>query len=345
VRADRRSLVGRQQNLFEMLGADTDVDLLASAIADDPKLMDALMETAPFWRVRMEQAQALVDKTDERWDAALSARIMRDYLLSQRDMAGLRVDFGGLDNAKPCKLPLLQNPHPTTGRQLSVVYHPEPFKPRSGTSGFGVIVGADDEKFGLEMHLKGEDCTTRDPIPVLQALINRDAHLLRDQESFGPGRPLEVVVGCDGADDFVHINLRLVQYMPGVAAESERKAACVGCMMGDDHNPCLQILCSTIAPAINEYIAHEGEVGFGMQLFGREVPIRFSTCLDYSAARSFDALRCNACPQVHTHYAPPMRTRIYAPASLTRARRHTHTMPHLCAPAHTHPPLTHHRNY
>ena len=117
---------------------------------------------------------------------------------------------------------------------------------------------------------------------ALQRLVTRDAdYLVRGLEQ------LEVVIGFDGADDFMHVLLRLIDYLPPMAKvtiltpactnlpllvivyysppplqESELKGVGLALAMGDDHNYNLALVFKRLGPAINQAIAHSITVCF-----------------------------------------------------------------------------------
>lgn len=82
---------------------------------------------------------------------------------------------------------------------------------------------------------------------TLQRLVDRDAEYLE------PGlEAVDVVVGFDGAADFTHVCLRLVNYKADVSKESAMKGVGLAVAMGNDHNENLGVVFQRLGPAINE---------------------------------------------------------------------------------------------
>ena len=213
-----------------------------------------------------------------------------DYLLSNRDLDAMRIDFSFiLINNIPRGRPLLVNPHAPTDSKQRVLF-PEPIAKRTG--GWGEVVKAQAEHFGLQFNEHHEDATERDWATAIQQLVDRDAELFESPDSFGPDRPLQLVVGFDGAADFCHVCVRAVDYKPAVAKESGMKGIGLSVAIGNDHNHNLSLQFKQLGVAINQAIEQGGFV----TLFGRRIPYKVVTCLDYSASRSMNALRCNSAP-------------------------------------------------
>ena len=125
-------------------------------------LVDALMSTPEFWRRRILQAQQVVDVMNAHWNGALTARIKCDYLLSNRDLDGIRTDLShDIINGKPRPKILLFNPHRPTDRTQRVFFA-EPVPPRNGKRGWAEQVKAQTEIFGLEINPDHRDAAERD---------------------------------------------------------------------------------------------------------------------------------------------------------------------------------------
>ena len=160
--------------------------------------MDALMETEPFWRRRVSQAQELVDKCNATCKADLSTRIKQDWLNSDRDLDGMRLMFShfipvteGTEDAgrrpQPRHRVLLVNPHrPRDGKQ--VVFFPELIKPRKIWS---QVIAQQNEDFGLQVNPLHHNSTQRNFKKVLQETVDRDARILADVDE------LDVAIGLD----------------------------------------------------------------------------------------------------------------------------------------------------
>ena len=273
--------------ICETVGEDCDPDMLAQAL-ECLDLIDKLMETVPFWNRRMAQGRALVAEMNGVWDAKLAARVKNDYLLSDRDMDGLRVDLAMVVVAnKPYPRPLLTNAADPSDKP---VYFPEPITKRCG--GWYEVVQEMSTRFGLSINPDHPDAAERDWDDAVQKLVTRDGNILESPGTFGVDRPLNLVVGFDGADDFCHVALRLIDYNDNVAKESEMKGVGLCVAKGDDHNANLALQFKRLGPAINLAIDEGGSVN----LHGRRVPYIVNTGLDYSASRSINALRSNAAP-------------------------------------------------
>ena len=120
------------------------------------------MSTPEFWRRRILQAQQLVDVMNAHWNGALTARIKCDYLLSNRDLDGIRTDLShDIINGKPRPKILLFNPHRPTDRTQRVFFA-EPVPPRNGKRGWAEQVKAQTEIFGLEINPDHRDAAERD---------------------------------------------------------------------------------------------------------------------------------------------------------------------------------------
>ena len=121
---------------------------------------------------------------------------------------------------------------------------------------------------------------------------------------------INAVVGFDGADNFTHVLLRLVDYKEGVAKESELKGVALSVGMGDDHQPNLvKMFGHRLGAAINSYLPPNPPRTVPFR--GCQLPVRIRTCLDHSASRSMNGMRSNASPhstKLHPHLeieAPP----------------------------------------
>ena len=283
--------------LYDAIGEDCDAEVLADAL-EATDMIDKLLDTAPFWQRRIEQAQALMSEINEAWGAALSARMKSDYLLSNRDLDAMRIDFSFvLVNNIPRHRPLLINPHASGDTKQRVLY-PEPITKRTG--GWAEVIKSQAEHFGLIYNEHHEDATERDWDRSVQALVERDADLFHSPETFGPDRPLQLVLGFDGAADFCHVCVRAVDYKADVAKESEMKGVGLSVAIGNDHNQNLQLQFKTLGVKINRAI----EEGGWVLLQGRSVPYKVRTCLDYSASRSVNGMRSNSAPhslKLHPH--------------------------------------------
>ena len=275
--------------IYEVIGEDCDNTVLANVLEALDKI-DPLMETEPFWKRRILQAQALMDVINETWGAALAARMKADYLLSNRDLDAMRIDYSFiLVNNVPRHRPLLVNPHSTNDTKQRVMY-PEPITKRTG--GWADVIKGQAEHFGLKYNEDHEDATERDWDSAVQMLVARDAALFESPETFGPDRPLQLVLGFDGAADFCHVCVRAIDYNPNIAKESEMKGVGLSVAIGNDHNPNLALQFKTLGVAINRAVEEGGSV----TLMGRSIPYKVDTCLDYSASRSMNALRSNSAP-------------------------------------------------
>ena len=100
------------------------------------------------------------------------------------------------------------------------VYFPEPIKSRFSWS---KIIAAQNELYGLRVNELHDDATDRSFPDALQMLVTRDGAILKPASAFTVNNPLLAVVGFDGADNFCHVLLRLIDYLDGVAVESEIK--------------------------------------------------------------------------------------------------------------------------
>ena len=286
VRRIARGVDVQVMRLYEAIGEDCDAEVLAQAL-EATDMIDKLMGTAPFWVRRIALAQELMDDINAMWGAELAARMKSDYLLSNRDLDAMRIDFSFiLVNNIPRHRPLLVNPNDPKQRVL----YPEPITKRTG--GWNDVIQKQAEKFGLKFNEEHEDATERDWDVAVQALVERDAHLFESPETFGSDRPLQLVLGFDGAADFCHVCVRAVDYKCDVAKESEMKGVGLSVAIGNDHNHNLSLQFKRLGVKINRAIEEGGTV----LLMGRQIPYRVATCLDYSASRSMNSLRSNAAP-------------------------------------------------
>ena len=201
-------------------------------------------------------------------------------LISDRDMDKMRHRWSHtvVDGNVRHKL-LMENPMRSWDWQQKV-YFPEPLRPRCEWS---KVLWAQAVEQGLVNNKDHDDCTFRNFEEVLQETIDRDALLLENPESFGPDRPIDVCIGFDGFDDLVHVLMKLINYKPSIAKESEIKARVLAIARGNDHseNICL-VLSGGLRDSIESYIRSTKCVN----LLGRLVPIRISTCLDFVASRN-----------------------------------------------------------
>ena len=282
-------------HLYETIGEEQDPTVLAKVLEMTDNI-DALMNTKQFWERRITQGQELIDTINEDWDATRSARIKADYLLSDRDLQAMRVDWSCvLVNNKPRPKVALANPFKPEGR---VVLFPEPITKKSRVGGWADEIKGATAHFGLISNPDHRDATERDFDTVVQQLINRDAHLLPSHEDLGG--VLNGVIGFDGAADFCHSCIRLIDYIDGVAKESEQKGAGLTVAVGDDHNFNLNLQFRRVGPAINRTISTGGM----FTLRGMPIRLAISTCLDYSASRSMYGMRSNSSPhsaKLHPH--------------------------------------------
>ena len=131
------------------------------------------------------------------------------------------------------------------------VYFPEPIKSRFSWS---KIIAAQNELYGLRVNELHDDATDRSFLDALQMLVTRDGAILKPASAFTVDNPLLAVVGFDGADNFCHVLLRLIDYLDGVAVESEIKGVALAIGRYDDHNPNLELLFARLGPEINAYI-------------------------------------------------------------------------------------------
>lgn len=236
-------------------------------------VIDKLMDTDEFWDRRVRQAQAYVDSCNKVWDVDLSARIKQDWLNSNRDLDGMRGMFShfipapmeeatteGADARppRPRHRVLLCNPHKPWDKK-QYVFFPEPIKPRCGASGWSAVIDKQNTEFGLDVNPLHPNCTQRDFSEVLQEVVTRDASLLSDPASFGPDRPLQVVIGLDGFDSYCHVLLRLIDYKEGTSVESELKGVALAVAVGDDHNPNLSLIFSAARPRAQDQRRARGE--------------------------------------------------------------------------------------
>ena len=285
-----RKLLASSKKMAIAIGEDADPSVVGRAL-DMLNLVKPLQGTAPFCAERIEQDQQLVDKLNGSWNAAFAVKLKQTHLISDRDMDEYRFGFShDMIDGKP--RPRLLSSNPFNERQR--VMYPEPITSRHHWS---KIIASQEERFGLIRSEEG-DCTERSFPVVLQALVDRDAHQLDDPDAYASGtKKLKAVIGFDGADDFCHVLLGLVEYMEGVACESEIKRVALAIMMGDDHNPSLQnIFASRLGPDIESFIKGEATI----ELFGRPTLVEITTCLDLSASCSMTARRCNASPHTLT---------------------------------------------
>ena len=215
------------------------------------------------------------------------------HLISDRDLDRLRHRFShDIVNGNPRHRLLCENPlRPWDFQQK--VYFPEPIRPRCEWSKLLWAQAVDQGLLRNEAH---EDCTFRDFDAVLQETVHRDALLLDSPETFGTDRPLDVCIGFDGFDDLVHVMMKLINYKPSVAKESEIKARVLALARGNDHSENLcQVLSCGLRSSIESYIRETKCV----TLNGRLIPVRIATCLDYVASRAMAIRRSNA--PVHSH--------------------------------------------
>ena len=274
------------KSLKRSIPVDADPNALARAL-NETGMLELLQETKQGYAIRMQQGQELVDAMNSTWNATHAVQLKQDYLISDRDMDAYRYAMShDMINGKPRPKVLMSNPHNKKQRIL----YAEPFPSRNK---WAPIIANQEEQFGL-IRSEGTDCTERNFPSVLQALVDRDAHQLANPDSYTSGtKKLKAVIGFDGADNFCHVLLGLIEYKEGVACESEIKRVALAVMMGDDHNPSLQnIFSSRLGPDIERYIKGEATV----TLFGRATQVEITTCLDLSASCSMTARRCNASP-------------------------------------------------
>ena len=285
------------ESLFEAIGEGRNPLVLAKVLEMTDSI-DGLMETAEFWLRRITQGKKLIKTINDDWDSSLSARMKADYLLSNRDLDAMRVDWSCILVAnKPRVKIALVNPFMVADKRQRV-HFPEPITKRCRVDGWSEVLKEQTDHFGLVANPDHADATERDFDAVLQKLIDRDAHLLPTHEELGG--VLNGVIGFDGADDFCHSCIRLVDYVDGVAKESELKGAGLTVAVGDDHNFNLNLQFRRIGPAINKTISTGGT----FTLRGKPIRMDISSCLDYSASRSMYAKRSNSSPhssKLHAH--------------------------------------------
>ena len=333
----RRELDRKNRRCRQLDVSLVDVSALAAAVSK-ANLTAELFDTPEFWPLRIKDAQAHVDRMNAAWGSVETLRKKQDYLWSNRDADAMRVDWSmELVGGKPRPRVLVCNPHRAWDQQQRV-HFAEPIAPRCGKRGWEAPLKAQDALFGLEYNPLHRDCTERGfvvqlqehskgcPCPTLalprlrmtavrtQALVDRDADILLPPETFSEAFPLEVVLGFDGADDFTHLLMRIINYKDGVCKESEMKGVALAVGMGDDHNPNLtRMFGHRLGQEISAHLPYSpstGRCGF-VTLKGQRLPVRVSTCLDHSASRSMNGLRSNASPhsrQLHPHLEIPTPT-------------------------------------
>ena len=285
----KRRITDDADGLYELLGEGRDAVALATAL-DALDMLDELWETPQLWALRIKSHQALVALINEAWNAELAARMKKDYLLSDRDLDAIRCDFSmTIVNGKPVPRILVVNPYRPWDRSQQV-HFPEPITKRC--DGWAVVVKAQADFFGITINEEHEDMSERNFSKHLQQLVTRDEHTLESPATFGTERRLTAVVGFDGFSCFCHVLLRLIDYNPDVAKESELKGTGLCVARGDDHNANLARIFANLGPDINSYITSTRHV----EVQGRSVPVDLATCLDYAASRSMPGLRTNASP-------------------------------------------------
>lgn len=148
-----------REYLAEVVGEGRDADVLALALEDTDSI-DGLMETVPFQKRVVAVVQGVVDTLEAHWNAALAVRIKCDYLLSNRDLDGLRIDFSfDIVKGRPRQKLLYASP----GGE--VVRWPEVIPPRTSSKrrvGWQSVVDAQREEFGIEMNPAHHDAAERD---------------------------------------------------------------------------------------------------------------------------------------------------------------------------------------
>ena len=156
--SDERAMYEREY-LAEVVGEGRDADVLALALEDTDSI-DGLMETVPFQKRVVAVVQGVVDTLEAHWNAALAVRIKCDYLLSNRDLDGLRIDFSfDIVKGRPRQKLLYASP----GGE--VVRWPEVIPPRTSSKrrvGWQSVVDAQREEFGIEMNPAHHDAAERD---------------------------------------------------------------------------------------------------------------------------------------------------------------------------------------
>ena len=297
LRKKRVREVSEHDALYEAIGEGRDPSVLAKVLEATDSI-DALMDTYEFWLRRIEQGKTLISTINGDWDANLSARIKADYLLSDRDLQAMRVDWScTLVNNNPVPKVLLANPFKMYDPKQRVLY-PEPVTKKSRGGGWADVIKAQTDRFGLMRNPDHVDATERDFVSVVQQMIDRDEPLLPTLDELGG--ELTAVVGFDGAADFCHACVRLIDYKDGVCKESAMKGVGLTVAVGDDHNFNLNLQFRRIGPSINETI----RTGGTFTLRGEPVVLKIATCLDYSASRSMYGMRSNSSPhslKLHPH--------------------------------------------
>ena len=156
--SDERAMYEREC-LAEVVGEGRDADVLALALEDTDSI-DGLMETVPFQKRVVAVVQGVVDTLEAHWNAALAVRIKCDYLLSNRDLDGLRIDFSfDIIKGRPHQKLLYASP----GGE--VVRWPEVIPPRTSSKkrvGWQSVVDAQREEFGIVMNPAHHDAAERD---------------------------------------------------------------------------------------------------------------------------------------------------------------------------------------
>jgi len=242
-----------------------------SAVLEAEGKLDLIFETKELWERKMAFAASICETLQSAWSVDLSVDFHSEFLISQREMDGMRFTLSHeIINGRPRPRVLVTNPH----KPKSKLNFPQPLRPRCEW------VAREKEReaaLGL-ITTEGVETCERDFDTTLNALVARDEALLTERE-YTRAQPFTAVLGFDGADNFTHVTLRLTGYRDDVAAESELKAAQLAVAMGDDHYPNLEkIIEPRIGPAASRVDV--------VTLHKRSVPAEVVLCLDLSAARS-----------------------------------------------------------
>ena len=281
-------------------------------------LIDLLFDSAPVWLRKMVFGAQLVELHNRRWDAVRCVRMQADHHLSSRTVDNMRYDFSHdvIAGCRPRKSVVLVNPHRSWDLK-SYIYFAQPFPSRAV---WEPVLRLESSRFELILPVAGDrDITQRDFLSSVQALATRDESLLLITPT---SSHIEIILGFDGADDFVHFLARLGGYKREVKAESEAKGVqlAIGAN-SDDHYPSLQVLLRSLGPAINAAHRSESTITLGNKFYC----LLILWCLDLSASRSLYGRRTNASPHtenINPHLVlphPPGITWALADSSIARA--------------------------
>ena len=183
-RSQQRASDARARLTLALQDADLRVKDISAVLEAEGKL-DLMFETKELWERKMTFASSICETLQAAWSVDLSVDFHSEFLISQRDMDGMRFTLSHeIINGRPRPRVLISNPYAPRQSKLNF---PQPLRSRSEW-----VVREKEREAALNLiTTQGVETCERDFDATLDALVARDEALIAPERADGRAEDAE----------------------------------------------------------------------------------------------------------------------------------------------------------